>query len=146
MKKSRTDLRLELIPLFLNIFAFALGFIFYGGRAAPLEASGKQVYGDEWGAVLGCAQWMIPALALGGYLVLALGSWALTRVEDPVRDWNALMRGMGKAEISDPERKEAARTRLLDGLYLLRVALQVLALAAQWLYFSWVIGQFGMAV
>ena len=143
MKKSRTDLRRELIPIFLNILAFALGFIFYGERASRLEKSGMDKYGEEWGLVLGIAQWGIPALALGAYLLLSLGSWALARVSDPVRDWNALRRGMGKSEVTDPDRKEAVRLRLLGLLYLLRVSLQLLALGAQGCYYVYLMNQFG---
>ena len=145
MKKSRVDLRLELVPLFLNILAFALGLIFYAGRAAVLEKSGVDKYGEEWPMILGIAEWGIPALGLGAYLLLAFGSWALGRVADPVRDWNALMRGMGKSEIADPDRKEAVRERLLRLLFLLRVSLQFLALGAQGLYYTYLMNQFGPA-
>ena len=146
MKKSRVDLRLELVPLFFGILAFALGLIFYAGRAAVLEKSGVDKYGEEWPMILGIAEWGIPALALGAYLLLAFGSWALDRVADPVRDWNALMRGMGRAEVSDPERKEAVRVRLLGLLYLLRVSLQLLALVAQFFYYQYLMNQFGPAL
>ena len=146
MKKSRVDLRLELVPLFLSILAFALGLIFYAGRAAVLEKSGVEKYGDDWSMILGIAEWGIPALGLGAYLLLAFGSWALDRVADPVRDWNAVMRRMGKAEISDPDRKEAVRVRLLGLLFLLRVALQLLVLVAQYLYYGYLMNQFGPAL
>ena len=57
--------------LFLNILAFALGFIFWRPRGGPGESGVGG--GEEWGMILGIAQWGI-ALGLGAYLLLAFGS------------------------------------------------------------------------
>src|SRR5690242_20229910 len=121
--KSKVDLRWELLPIFLNILGFALGFFFYGERMhagkpeTALFHAAQEKYGAYWDAYWGAIQWGIPAVALGGYLALSLGVWGLARVADPVKDWNALCRVLGRPTIDDPERKEAVRARLLRWLY-----------------------------
>jgi hypothetical protein len=143
--KPRIDLRWELLPLFLIILSFALGFIIYGEAIRSLDKAGQEHYGFDWETMSGIGQWMIPAMGLGVYLLLAAGAWALARVKDPVRDWNFAARLLGRPEITDPLRKEAIRRTLIRWVYVLKVVLPLLAVVAQWGYFRMLMHELGYA-
>ena len=142
--KPRLDLRWELLPLFLIILSFALGFIFYGGRIQPLDQTGQEQYGPEWPSVFGIVQWGIPSAALGVYLFLSLGMWGVGKVKDPLSDWNAVARAVGRGVVDDPARKERLRTAMIRGQYLCKIGLAVLALFAQWRFFEMVGSRIGL--
>ncbi len=143
--KPRIDLRWELLPLFLIILSFALGFIIYGESVRSLDKAGQEHYGPDWETMSQIGQWMIPAMGLGVYLLLSAGSWALARVQDPVRDLNFTARLLKRPEITDPLRKEAIRRLLLRWVFVLKVVLPLLAVVAQWGYFRMLMHELGYA-
>lgn len=161
-RDARLDLKWELLPLFLITLSFALGFIFYHGRIYHKDPSGHQpflkiaeergpdgevkggVYAGEWQTMSACLEWGIPAAALGVYLLLTLGTWAVGRVADPVRDVNWLNRMAGRPTIDDPAEKERIRLKLMRGQYLCKVAFACVALVAQWRFFLAIAGKLGM--
>ena len=143
--KGAFDLRWELLPLALLTLAFALGFVLYGGRLDALQRIGTEQYGEEWDSLRAWLQWGVPLAGLGVYAALSLGMWAVARVGDPLRDWNALARLAGRGAVEDPARKEAARAVLLRGQFLLKTLVAALVLFAQWRIFQVVAERLGQA-
>lgn len=145
-RKPLVDLRLELMPLFLVILSFCAGFMVYGARLRAIDATGEQSYGIDWPKISACVQWGIPAAGLAGYLLLSAGVWAVARVEDPLRDWNVVMRALRQPTVDEPGRKEAVRARLLRAQYWIKIALVLVVMLAQWQLFRRVAQALGSSI
>lgn len=144
--KSKIDMRAELLPLFLIVLGYALGFIFYGQQLGPLAKTGEEKYGPEWATVFGCVQWIIPSAALGVYLALSLAVWGIRKVKNPLSDWNALMKALKRAPVDDLEARERFRGRMIRLLFLAKVILALVALVAQWRFYQGISEQLGLAL
>ncbi|GEM_PF-4575718 len=131
----KPDLRWELLPLFLVILAFCLGFVLHGQRLDALARSGTDRYSEDgWKEMGEWIRWGIPLASFGAYLVLSLMMALAARVRDPIADVNFLRKLSGRAPLEDPALREVIRGRLLRSAYLCKVVVAAVAIIAQWAY------------
>ena len=144
MSHRKPGLHWELLPLFLVVLAFSLGFVFHGARLKVLDPTGIAHFGEDgWREMGAWVRWGIPLIALCGYLLLSLGMWAVARARDPLGDVNFLRALSGRPRLEDPVLRESVRARLLRAQYLCKIVLLAIALGIQGWYCTHLIGELG---
>ena len=144
MSTRKPALHWELLPIFLVVLAFSLGFVLYGERLRLLDPTGIAHYGEDgWREMGAWIRWGIPLAAAGAYALLSFGMWAVSRARDPLGDVNFLRAMAGKPRLEDPALRESVRARLLRGQYLCKIVIASIALGIQGWYCGHLIEELG---